>query len=160
MSDLKKLITREIKSVQQRIRGRVVSQPKQLNFDPSGAEFLTWVADVDVGGDQILRDVPIKINGPKARFYALIDAPCFLEKDASGRYQLVSAAERAQQQGNLILLDEDTDVTTPGGDIGFTTVRRPFEFYEGSGLPGGSFWNDGVHGFPEVSVLDQDGNEV
>ncbi len=160
MSDLKRLITREIQAVKQRLRGTIVSQPAQKNFDPSGGEFLTWVADVDVGGDQILRDVPIKIAGPKARFYSLEDAPVFLEKDAQGRYQIVAAADRAQQQGSLLLLNEDTDVATPSGDIGFTRVRRAFNFYEGTGIPGGSFWNDGVHGFPEVTVLDQDGNEV
>lgn len=160
MSDLKNLITREIKTSRERLRGRVVTQPTQKNFDPSGGLSLTWVADVDIGSDQILRDVPIKIAGPKARFYALIDAPVFLEKDAQGRWQMIAAADRARQQGSLQLLDEDDDVATPSGDIGFTTVRRAYEFYEGTGIPGGSFYNDGVHGYPEVTVLDQDGNEV
>ena len=160
MSDLKNLITREIKTSRERLRGRVVTQPTQKNFDPSGGSSLTWVADVDIGGAQILRDVPIKIAGPKARFYALQDAPVFLEKDAQGRWQLIAAADRAREQGSLQLLDEDDDVATPSGDIGFTTVRRPYEFYEGTGIPGGSFYNDGVHGYPELTVLDQDGNEV
>lgn len=159
-SDLKDLITREIKASVTRLRGKVVSQPTQKNFDPSGGLSLTWVCDVDIGGDQIMRDVPIKIAGPKARFYALLDAPVFLEKDAQGRWQLIAAADRSREQGSLTLLDEDDDVATPSGDIGFTTIRRPYEFYEGTGLPGGSFYNDGVHGYPEFTVLDQDGNEV
>lgn len=160
MSDLKKLITREIKSVRQQIRGKVVSDPVQKNFDVSGGQFFTWVADVDVGGDQLLRDVPIKINGPKARFYARLFSPVFLEKDAQGRYQIIGPADRVTRQGNLIELDEDTDVFAAPIPIGFTTVIQAFEFYEGTGIPGGSLWNDGVHGFPEVTNFDDQGNEV
>lgn len=162
MSDLKRLINREIKSaaIRERLRGKVVSDPVQKNFDVAGAQFFTWVVDVDVGGDQLLRDVPVKINGPKARFYARLHSPVFLERDAQGRYQVISPADRVQQQGTLIELDEDTDIFAAPVPKGFTTVTQPFEFYEGTGIPGGSLWNDGVHGFPEVTKLDDQGNEV
>lgn len=160
MSDLKQLITREIKSVRQQLRGRIMSDPVQKNFDVVGALSFTWVADVDVGGDQIIRDVPVKINGPKARFYARRDSPVFLEKDAQGRYQIIAPADRVRQQGNLCLLDEDDGTVSPPVDIGFDLVVQPFEFYEGTGIPGGGLWNDGVNGFPKISIIDQDGNEV
>lgn len=160
MSDLKRLINREIRAGRERIRGRIASDPTFKNFDPSGGLFLTSVVDVDAGGDRLLRDVPVKINGPKARFYSRIDAPVFLEKDAQGRYQVVAPADRANQQGSFAEFDEDTDVVAPAGAIGFTTVTQPYEFYEGTGIPGGSFYNDGVHGYPERTNLDADGNEV
>jgi hypothetical protein len=57
-------------------------------------------------------------------------------------------------------LDEDTGLPGPPATIGFDLVRRPYEFYKGTGVPGGSFYNDGVHGFPEVTKIDADGNEV
>lgn len=161
--DLKQLITREIKSVKEQIRGRMMTDPVQKEFDVVGMSELTWVADVDVGDDdQLLRDVPIKINGPKARFYARRDSPVFLEKNEQGRYQIIGPADRIRQQGSLCILDEDTEITTPSGDIGFTLVTQAFEFYQGPTppTPGTSFWNDGVHGFPEITKLDSDGNEV
>lgn len=161
-SDLKQLINREIKAAAKQLRGRVMSDPVQKDFDVVGMESFTWVVDVDVGSDQLLRDVPVKINGPKARFYARRNSPVFLEKDAQGRYQVIAPSDRQHQQGRLCLLDEDTGITTPTGDIGFTLVTQPFEFYQGPTppTPGTSLWNDGVHGFPEITKLDQDGNEV
>lgn len=157
---IKELIRRENKAIAERIRGRVMSDPVQKNFDPTGIQFFTWVVDVDIGADRLLRDVPVKINGPKARFYARTGSPVFLEKNQQGRYQVVSPADRVREQGTLIELDEDTNVAAPVGDIGFDLVVQAFEFYEGTGIPGGSNWNDGVHGFPEITKLDADGNEV
>ncbi len=43
--------------------------------------------------------------------------------------------------------------------MGFTSTREVFDFYKGGGV-GFSFWNDGVNGFPKITVLDEDGNEV
>ena len=158
--ELKELIRRENLSIKQQIRGRMMSDPVQKNFDVIGIAQLTWVADVDIGGDQLLRDVPIKINGPKARFYARRDSPVFLEKNEQGRYQVIGPADRQRQQGTLCLLDEDDGIVSQAGAIGFDLVVRPFEFYINTGVPGESFWNDGVHGFPEITKLDADGNEV
>ena len=82
-----------------------------------------------------LRDVPIKINGPKARFYARRNSPVFLQKDAQGRYQIIGPADRSQEQGNLIEVDEDTGIAAAPIDIGFTLRIEAFEFYEGTGIP-------------------------
>lgn len=160
MSDLKSLITREQKAVKQQIRGKIMSDPVQKNFDTAGAAQFTWVCDVDIGSNRLLRDVPVKINGPKARFYARRDSPVFLEKDSQGRYQIIGPADKGPQQGRICFLDEDTGIVSPTSPIGFTLVVQPYEFYKGTGLPGGSFYNDGVHGYPEITKLDQDGNEV
>lgn len=131
MSDLKRLISREIKTRRDRIRGKIVTDPSFRVFDPGGAQFLTPVADVDVGGDQILRDVPVKISGPKARFYAKLGSPVWLEKDAQGRYQITAPADRIAKQGNVIEIDEDTEVVTTGGSTGFTVVREAYPYYQG-----------------------------
>lgn len=161
-SDLKNLINREQKAVKQQIRGKIMSDPVQKNFDTAGALQFTWVCDVDIGSNRLLRDVPVKINGPKARFYSRRDSPVFLEKDSQGRYQIIGPADKGPQQGRICFLDEDTGIVSPTTPVGFTLVVRPFEFYQGPTppTPGTSFWNDGVHGFPEITKLDQDGNEV
>lgn len=131
MSDLKRLISREIKTRRDRIRGKIVTDPSFRTFDPGGGQFLTPVADVDVGGDQILRDVPVKISGPKARFYAKLNSPVWLEKDAQGRYQITAPADRVAQAGSLIEIDEDTEVVTTGQTTGFTVVREAYPYYQG-----------------------------
>jgi hypothetical protein len=127
----KRLIAREINARRERIRGVVVSHPLQRNFDPGGALFFTWVADVDIGADKVLRNVPIKINGPKARFYARPGSPVFLEKDAQGRYQIISPADRIPKQAEVRLFSEVTGLFADGGFQGNTFQREPYEFYKG-----------------------------
>lgn len=160
MSDLKTLINREIKAARQQLRGKIMSDPYQADFDALALTEPTWLADVDVGADRLLIAVPIKINGPKARFYARLGSPVFLQTDAQGRWQIIGPADRAREQGNLILLDEDTEVATPSGNVGFTLVVPPFEFYEGTGVPGGGLWNNLLDSFPKRQRFDADGNEV
>ena len=127
---IKALINREINARKERIRGVCVSNPAQKNMDPSGVRFFSWVVDVDIGGDRLLRDVPVKINGPKARFYARAGSPVYLDKDAQGRYQVSSPADRQPTGGGLLIIDEELE-TTATGTIGFTVTREPFEFYKG-----------------------------
>lgn len=133
MSSQKDLVTREIKRTIgiQRIRGRVLSNPTRRNFDVTGIASPTWCVDVDIGADVVLRDVPVKIGGHHARSFARLGSPVFLERDAQGRYQVVSAADRTNAQGNLRVLNEDTGVMTDGGSAGFTFARMPFTFYKG-----------------------------
>ena len=133
MSNEKQLIQREIKAQAQqaRIRGVIVSTPATQFFDSVGLTGFTFVCDVDVGGDELLRDVPVKINGPKARYYARIGSPVFLDRDAQGRYQVTAPADRAPAAGNLFELDEDAETFQQGAGTGFTVVREPYEFYKG-----------------------------
>ena len=131
MRDLKRLIDRSIGRRMERIRGTCVTDPRQTDFDPAGADFLTFVVDVDVGSNRILEAVPIKA-GVKARFFAKAGSPVFLERDAQGRYQVVSPSDRVQVQGNVTEFDEDADTETAAGNIGFTTTREAFEFYKGT----------------------------
>lgn len=159
MSDLKNLINREVDRKQERIRATVLTEPELKNFDFIGAQFPTWVANVDIGADQVIRDVPIKIDGPKARFYARVGSPVWLQKDAQGRYQIVGPADRVKTQAGVTEINEDTGVATSVGNQGVTSTREVYDFYKGGGV-GSSFWNDGVHGYPAVTVRDADGNEI
>jgi hypothetical protein len=131
MRDLKELVVREIRGRRERIRGVIVAAPRQAFFDPAGTASLTWVVDVDVGSNELLRDVPVKINGPQARMYARLGMPVYLDKDAQGRYQVVAPADRVPRQGSVQELDEDAGSTASAGQTGFTFVREPFSFYGG-----------------------------
>lgn len=180
---LKRLINREIEVRRERIRGTVMTELRQLNFDPVGVQFPTYVVDVDVGSDRIMQNVPVKTAGSRGRFYARPGFPVFLDKDAQGRYQVVAAGDRKVSSGNLILINEETDVTTTGANIGFTQTREPFEFYEGDtpeslfdpaldgdnilwyrtyerslGLPQNIVVESDVDGSPVLIILDKSGS--
>ncbi len=129
---VKRLISREIRAVKQTLRGRVISEPKQVSIDPGGSLYYSWVVDVDCGGDQILRDVLVKLSGGKGRFYAKPGSPVFLEKDAQGRYQIVGPGDRSPSQSNLLLLDESAGTVSDAGSLGFSYIKRPFIYYKGT----------------------------
>ena len=132
MSDLKRLIARELATKgRDRLRGTVASEPAQKFFDPTGLKALTWVVDVDVGGKQLLRDVPIKINGPQARLYAKVGFPVFLERDEMSRWQVVAPADRRIGVAVIQELDEDLETAAGAGNFGFTVTREVFDFYKG-----------------------------
>ena len=124
-NDQKRLMAREIRTARGRLRGVVVSRLSQKNFDPAGSASLTWVADVDIQSNNLLRDVPIKINGPQARLYAQPGFPVFLERDASQRWQVIGPADRVPSRAVVQLLNEATDVVTAGGNRGVTLTREP-----------------------------------
>jgi hypothetical protein len=153
VSDLKRLIAREIRGRRERIRGRVLAEPFQVPSDSGGA--LQWVTHVDVGGRRVLERVPIKIGSARARDYARIGSPVWLDRDAQGRYQITAPADRGVVQAPVSVFDEDAAGFTPGGMQGFTAEVVDFEWYAENGT-----WGDGVSDFPKVIVRDGTGAEV
>jgi hypothetical protein len=130
-ADLKRLIGREVRRSRARMRGVVASVPQQKFFNPSGLQGLTWVVDVDIGQGRLLRNVPIKINGPQARLYAKLGMPVFLERDSGQRWQIISPADRLNGIATVQIFDEDLTTTAAGDSFGVTVTREPFEFYKG-----------------------------
>lgn len=155
----KRLIAREVAAAGDKLRGVVVSDPEQKLFRPAQTDAFTWIVNVDIGGNRLLRDVPVKVYGQKARSYAKLNQPVFLERDARGRYQVIGPSDRVPRQGNVTLLDEDDRTTSSGGLVGYTVTREVFEYYKGN-LPtaGTGLW--GTKGFPKITVRDKDGNVV
>lgn len=143
MSSIKALINREIAARQERIRGTVMTELRIVNFDPSGANSPTYVVDVDISGDRILVQVPVKTAGSRGRFYARPGFPVYLERDAQGRYQVIGVADRKIVAGGLILIDEELDTTTTA-NIGFTQITEPYLYYEG--VTPESFFDPGADG--------------
>jgi hypothetical protein len=160
MSSRQDLIGREIKAARTVRRGTIVSDPVRKFFDPAGAESFTWVSDVDIGDDVIMRNVPIKINGSRARGYARLGLPVEIQRNAQGRWQIIGPADRATAQASITELDETTDTTTAAGETGILIIREEFAWYANIGNPGESRWNNGNDGFPKIRILDGDGNEL
>ncbi len=161
MSRAQRAIVREIRAANDRRRGTVLTELRKEFFRPAQLTGAMWVTDVAVSGaDQVLRDVPVKINGHRARSYAAVGRPVFIERNARGRWQVIGPADRQVGQGSIVELDLDTDVATPSAlSSGFTFRREPFEFYEGGGV-GSSLWNDGITPFPKTSIIGPDGSII
>lgn len=126
----KQLINREIDARKQKLRAVVLTAPSLIVFDTTGVRFPTWVVDVDIGGNRVVRRVPIKVNAAGSRSYAQVGAPVFLEKDA-GRYQVIGPADRSIAQGTVVEYDEDARSSSAAGLSGFRFVREPFRYYKG-----------------------------
>jgi hypothetical protein len=159
---IKRLINREIKAKQEFLIGRVLSVRELKYGDPTNLTHYVWYADVDVGGNRVLRDVPIKSAGSGTRFYASQDQTVLLKRNAAGRFDIVGPADRQVSQvivKEYSLADQSqTSQTT----LGFSFRKEAFEFYEGPtpGTPGTSLWADGTTPFPKVTIIDAQGNEV
>ena len=136
---------------------------RELKFgDPLGTASRIWVADINVGGNRILRDVPIKGNAPGSRFYAARGQSVLMKRNANGRFDVVGPADRTLG----IEVKKEYDLTTQTIDtqsnLGFSFRAEVFEFYKGPTPPtaGTSIWNDGSTPFPKTTTIDANGNEV
>lgn len=157
MSD-RRLARREMRAHAFQKRGTVLTAPKLLQV--TAQTETSPVCDVDVGGDEVIRDVRIRANAAGSRSYARVGAPVLLARNAAGRFEIIGPGDRVRGAGNVTLLDESDDSTSAGAGSGFTTRVEAFEFYESGGSPGPSRWNDGSTPFPAITILDGDGNPV
>lgn len=128
---LKNLILREIRARKDFLVGTVVSSPVLRTFDASAFGAETWVVRVDVGGNRILDNVPVKaVEG--SRFYAQLGQSVLLRKNAQGRYDVVGPADRLATAAVAKQYDLNAGLLTATETRGFTFQREPFEFYGGS----------------------------
>jgi hypothetical protein len=156
MSRLGSLIKRE-EDQRRDIVGRVVTQRELRNFEATASP--VWVCSVDIGRNRLLENVPIRaVNGN--RFYAEMGAAVFLRREANGRLYVSGPVNRSRQPTSVKTYTIGNPTAQTASTLGFTFSPVPFEYYEGTGPPSGSFWNDGVTPFPLVQVLDGDGNPV
>lgn len=132
MSREQRTIRREIEASNEELRGTMASELRQTFFRPAQLTAAVWVGDVIVNSNRVLRDVPVKINGQRARSYAAVGRPVILRRNARGRWQVIGPADRKVAQGKLVELDLDTDVSVAAGLTGFTTRREVFDFYKGN----------------------------
>lgn len=157
MSLFKQLVRREILARRDLV-GTVLVQRELRPFNAGGSP--VWACDVDVGGNRILRDVPIKGSGSGQRFFAERGQTVLLRRNKQGRYDVVGPADTLTGAAVVKTYVIGNVAETSTANQGFDFERVPFEFYEGTGVPGGSLWNDGTTPFPLVRLVDADGNPI
>lgn len=84
MSILTNITQANIKDATKELNGRAVTRPALLVTDGVG---LTYAIDVDIGQDEILKNVPIA-RGNKDTFYADVGAAVRLRRTESGGFEV------------------------------------------------------------------------
>lgn len=159
MSAVKRVIRREINRQRETRIGTVISDPELSDFDGNSSG--VFVAHIDIGAEDFLRNVPIK--AAHTRFYAQIGQSVLLHKSAQGRWEAVGPGERVS--GNLVTRRYDlSDQSQQGGDVNrhFTYEVLPWSYYAtlDAGSPSGVIWNDGVTPLNYKRIVDGDGNPI
>lgn len=127
---LRRLIRQEIAAKQQTIIGKVLSQRVRKDFDAGGGP--VWVVDIDVGGERILRDVPVKGGSDGTVRYADRGQTVALRRNSLGRFDVVAPGDKVIGITAVvdIVIATGADAGT-GVDYGFTHYPRPFSYYRG-----------------------------
>ena len=150
---LKQVLRREIKARQDLV-GTVVEQRRIREFNVSAAP--VWVCSVDIGGNRILKNVPIKGGNNGGRSFAERGQAVILRRNTQGRFNIIGPSDRLSAIATVKTYNVGDLTPVATTTEGFNIVIDPFEFYENGA--GTSFWNDGVTPFPSVRILDQLGN--
>lgn len=156
---LKVVIRREIRARRDLV-GTVFSQRVLKSFNAGAAP--VWVCSVNIGGNRILKNVPIKGAGTGERFYAELGQAVLLRRNTQGRYDIVGPSDKLSTIAVKKTYNVGAAAVVATTIEGFQISREPFEFYEGdqAQAPGTSLWNDGTTPFPLVRILDAAGNPV
>jgi len=129
MSQLKRLVTREIFAKRDTIIGTVVSAVELRAFDATNKE--VWVASIATGSERFLLDVPIRsVN--RSRFYAQLGASVLLKRNAQGRWDVLGPADRVNVAAVKRSYRFRTGEMTGSSTVGFALDRVPFSYYQGS----------------------------
>ncbi len=153
---LKTVIRREIRARRDLV-GTVFSQRELRQFNTGAAP--VWVCSVNIGGNRILRNVPIKGAGSGERFYAELGQAVLLRRNTQGRYDIVGPSDKLSAIATKKTYNIGAAAVVATTTEGFQISQEIFDFYKGTGPPN-SLWADGVTPFPLVRILDAAGNPV
>jgi hypothetical protein len=129
MSQVKRLVNREIFAKRDTIIGTVISAVELRNFDAGNNE--TWVASIAIGPEGFLLDVPIKsVN--RSRFFAQLGASVLLKRNAQGRWDVVGPADRVNTPAVKKSYNMNTGATISTSTVGYTVTPVPFNYYQGA----------------------------
>jgi len=127
---IQELIVRELRARRDFITGTVSSELEFRKFDATAVGGPVVTCRVNIGGNRILENVPVKsVNGDRA--YARLGQVVLLKKNAQGRYEVVGPSDRKTNQENVVSYDLNTQLSTGSQTTGFIFERVPFEFYMG-----------------------------
>jgi hypothetical protein len=151
MSNLKRLIRREVDRQKEVKIGTVLNEMHLQDFDGGGSG--VWVSHVSIGSDEYLRDVPVKAQ--HSRFYAQIGQTVALRKSAQGRWEIVGPGDRAMG----IMVSKTYTLATGAlqttENIGFYSNPVPFDYYATADLsaPLDVLWADTVTPFGLIQII-------
>lgn len=159
-SGLKRLMRREIIARAEHLTGTVLSVRRLVDLDGQGSA--TWVVDVDIGANEVLRNVSVKAGSDGERFYAGLGQTVKLARNTQGRFDSIGPGDRANAIAVVKTYTLGVEAPVSSENRGLAIERVAFEFYKGPtpGTPGTSLWNDGETSFPLVRIVDGDGNPV
>ena len=157
-NQLHRLTRREIETQKPEIVGTVITAPHVIDFDGLGAG--VWVADVEIGGAQYLKDVPVKAM--TNRFYAQLGQTVLLRRNAQGRFEVIGPGDRVATPVTTKYYDIGVTSAVSSDDFGFSFDRVAFSFYATIDLsaPLDVLWADGVTPFNLVRIVDAQGFPV
>ncbi len=158
-SDYASLIDQRIGQKGTRIRALVLRDPYLTLYRSTGSAN-TWVTDLDVGSDNVVREVIIKAGSGNSRSFARKGMAVFAEQNENGRWIITGPAERRPGTTTVIEVDQaDNNSQTSQPDEGFDVVDKPYSFYATVDPVSGNTWY-GESTYQNFRVLDSDGNEV
>ncbi len=141
-------IRREVQSRKNTIVGTVITKPELKFFNTSTAE--TYVADISVGSNRDLRNVPIKAGPGGGIDYAGLGQTVTLQRNGD-KFQVVAPGDRVV--GETVVKTYTAGVAAPvtTGTEGQGFLKVPYEFYRGDlpGTPGSGLYGVQV-GYPLV----------
>jgi hypothetical protein len=97
---LRQIIYGQMQTTAGDLIGRIASPFYQLYTDQ---QRWVWACDVDIGEDELLRNVPVATNN-KDILYADIGKPVALKKVGPGKYQIIGLAKTAKSTTHIIYL--------------------------------------------------------
>lgn len=158
-SDFASLMDQRIRQRDTRIRALVLKDPYLALYRSTGSAN-TWVTDLDVGSDNIVREVIIKAGSGNSRSFARRGMAVFVERNENGRWIITGPAERRPGTTTVIEVDQaDNNSQTVQPDEGFDVVDKPYNFFATINPATGNTWY-GESTYRNFRILDSDGNEV
>ena len=161
MSRLQRVIAREIRDKEPILIGTAIGTLRMEYADDGGGvadASPVWVQDFDIGSNRPLYSVVVKGGADGSRAYARQGMSCELRWGGLGRYICIGPGNLVTGTWEIRYYDF-SGTQTAAENKGYTFIRHAFENYKNDPNPT-TFWNDGVHNFPWVDIVDGDGNPV
>ena len=164
MSQLKRLIQREVRSRRETLTGTVIEARELQQTDGTGDGSPRWVVKVEVGKNHFLSNVPVKASGSGARYYADLGLPVALHRNTQGQFEVVGPGDRVSAPIDIRTYGVD-GAETSQTDEGFTYEILPFSHYQTADPDltnplTQTLWADGITPFNFIRIVDADGIPV
>ena len=95
-----------------------------------------WVADIDIGAERILRNVPLKGGSDGTIRYAARGQTVALSRNSIGRWDVIGPGDKVIGITGVVDINIATGADNGTGvDFGFSFSKRSYDFYRGPQYP-------------------------